>query len=212
LITYQGDALLRKPGTEGDYKIDYLAPGAEIKLFTVITVTSMMTGGLSYKVYAQADTAYLGDPLRFAWFGTNPEGYGTAPYTQEQNVAMFGPFVFNPEVYGVQVQSASGKAPPGKKAVYRVPITNIGNVLDTYSIALTGGTWLKTAPLSIGPVLNVQTAYLPITVTVPSTAREDRDFDVFTITVTSNHATAQGTITTIAGRYHLYLPIVLKKR
>jgi hypothetical protein len=217
LITYQGDALLRKLGTEGDYKIDYLAPGAEIKLFTVITVTSMMTGGMSYKVYAQADTAYLGDPPRFAWFGTNPEGYGTAPYTEEQNAAIYGPFVFNPKVYGVQVQSASGKAPPGKKAVYRVPVSNIGNVTDTYAITLIGGNWPKTTLPSIGPVLNAQTAYLPITVTVPSTAIEDIDSDVFTITVTSNQdpdqaAKAQGTITTIAGYYHLYLPIVLKKR
>jgi hypothetical protein len=213
LITYQGDALLREPGTEGNYKVEYLAPGKEIELFTVITVTNLMAGGISYTVYAQADTAYS-DPLRWAWFGTNPEGYGTAPYTQEQNVVRYGPFVFNPKVYGVQVQSASGKAPKGKTVVYRVPITNIGNVSDTYSITLTGWTWLSTAPPSIGPVPNLQTAYLPITVTVPSTAREDIDFDVCTITVTSKHdpaKTAQGTITTIATYYHLYLPIVLKK-
>ncbi len=217
LITYQGDALLRKPDTEGDYKIEYLAPGSEIKLFTVITVTNMMAGGISYTVYAQADTAYS-DPLRWAWFGTNPEGYGAAPYTQEQNVAKYGPFVFNPKVYGVQVpESVNGKARPGTKAIYRVPITNMGNVSDTYSIALSDGTlkWAKTAPSSIGPVLNVQTAYLPITVTVPSTATEDIDFDVFTVTVTSNHdpaKTAQGTITTLAAPYRLYLPIVLKKK
>ena len=212
LITYLGDALLRKPGSEGDYKIEYLAPGSDITLFTVITVTSMMTGGISYTVYAQADTAYS-DPLRWAWFGSNPEGYGTAPYTQEQNVAKYGPWVFNPKIYGVQVpQSANGKAPPGRQAKYWVPVNNIGNVSDTYSIALTGGTWLKTAPPSIGPVLNAQTAYLPITVTVPITAREDIDFDVFTVTVASSHATAQGTITTRAGYYHLYLPIILKKK
>jgi len=163
-------------------------------------------------VYAQADTAYS-DPLRWAWFGSNPEGYGTAPYTQEQNVAKYGPWVFNPKIYGVQVpQSANGKAPPGRQAKYWVPVNNIGNVSDTYSIALTGGTWLKTAPPSIGPVLNAQTAYLPITVTVPITAREDIDFDVFTVTVASSHATAQGTITTRAGYYHLYLPIILKKK
>ncbi len=225
LITYQGDALLRNAETEDNqklacpapgYQIYCLAPGEDITLFTVITVTNMMTGGISYKVYAQADTAYS-DPLRWAWFGSNPEGYGTASYTQEQNVATYGPFVFNPKVYGVQAQSVSGKAPPGKEAVYRVPIINLGNVSDTYSISLTGWTWLPTptAPPSIGPVLNVQTAYLPITVTVPSTAREDIDFDVFTITVTSNHdpaKTAQGTITTRAGRYHLYLPIIQKKK
>jgi hypothetical protein len=213
LIIYQGDALLRKPGTEGDYKIEYLAPGSEIKLFTVITVTSMMTGGQSYRVYAQADTAYLGDSLRFAWFGTNPEGYGTVPYAQEQNLATYGPFVFNPEIYGVQVpESVTGKAPSGKQAVYRVPVSNIGNMTDIYTVTLAGGSWSKTTLPSIGPVLNAQTAYLPITVTVPSTATEDVDFDVFTITVASNHATAQGTITTRAGRYHLYLPIVRKNK
>jgi hypothetical protein len=212
LIIYQGDALLRKPGTQGDYKIEYLAPGSEINLFTVITVTSMMTGGVSYRVYAQADTAYS-DPLRWAWFGTNPEGYGTVPYTQEQNVAAYGPFVFNPEIYGVQVpESVTGKAPSGKKAVYRVPVSNIGNMADTYTVTFVGGTYSKTAPSSIGPVLNAQTAYLPITVTVPGTATEDVDFDVFTVTVASSHAMAQGTITTFAGHYRLYLPVVLKKK
>jgi len=212
LIIYQGDALLRKPGTEGDYKIEHLAPGAEIELFTVITVTNMMTGGMSYKVYAQTDTAYS-DPLRWAWFGTNPEGDGTAPYPQEQNVATYGPFVFNPEIYGVQVpESVTGKAPSGKKAVYRVPVSNIGNKSDIYTVTLVGGNWPKTTLSSIGPVLNAQTAYLPITVTVPSTAIEDIDFDVFTVTVASNHAAAQGTITTRAGRYRLYLPIILKKK
>ena len=215
LIIYQGDALLRKPGTAGDYKIEYLAPGAEIELFTVITVTNMMTGGVSYKIYAQTDTAYS-DPLRWAWYGTNPEGFGTAPYTEEQNVATYGPFVFNPKIYGVQVpESITGKAPKGKQAVYRVPVRNIGNVTDTYTITLAGGTWPKTTLSSIGPVLHAQTAYLPITVTVPSTAIEEVDFDVFTVTVTSFSdpaKAAQGTITTRAGRYRLYLPIVLKKK
>jgi hypothetical protein len=215
LIIYQGDALLRKPGTAGDYKIEYLPPGAEIELFTVITVTNMMTGGVSYKVYAQTDTAYS-DPLRWAWFGTNPEGDGAAPYPQEQNVATYGPFVFNPKIYGVQVpESLTGKAPKGKQVVYRVPISNIGNVSDTYAVTLAGGNWSKITLSSIGPVLNAQTAYLPITVTVPSTATEEKDSDMFTFMVTSGHdpaKTAQGTITTFAGRYRLYLPIVLKKK
>jgi hypothetical protein len=218
LITYQGDALLRKPGTEGDYKIEYLAPGSEIKLFTVITVTSMMTGGQSYRVYAQADTAYLGDPLRFAWFGTNPEGYGTAPYTQEQNLATYGPFVFNPEIYGVQVPSSvNGKAPSGHEATYWVPVNNIGNMLDTYTVTLAGGHWPITIPQSVGPVLNAQTTYLPITVKVPSGTPEYAS-DVVTITLTSNGAPAsnpviaQGTIKTTAGYYRLYLPIIRKKK
>ena len=217
LIIYQGDALLRKPGSEGDYKVEYLAPGKEIELFTVITVTSMMTGGLSYRVYAQADTAYS-DPLRWAWFGTNPEGYGTAPYPQEQNVATYGPFVFNPKIYRVQVPpSVTWWSPPdGRSRRYSILVSNIGNMSDTYTVTLTGGNWLTVAQ-RVGPVLNAQIAHLPVTITVPSGTPENTA-GVVNITLTSsqdpapNPAKAQGTITIIAGYYRLYLPIVLKKK
>jgi len=221
IITYKGDALLQKQNDQGDcvkgnYQIYYLAPKSEITLCTVITVTNMMTGGVGYKVYAQVDTAYS-DPLRWAWFGSNPEGYGTAPYTQERNVATFGPFAVSVPSYGVQVvpPSVTRWSPPdGRPRQTSILVNNIGNMTDTYTVTLSGGNWPITTPKSIGPVLNAQTAYLPITVTVPHGVAEN-DTDVFTITVTSNYTpakTAQGTITTIAGYYHLYLPIVLKER
>ena len=64
-----------------------LGPG---QIHTVTTAITIPLPG-TFKTYAQVDTAY-GDPNLYGWYGRNPEGYGTPPFTEEQNVVASQPF------------------------------------------------------------------------------------------------------------------------
>jgi hypothetical protein len=64
-----------------------LGPG---QIHTVTTAITIPLPG-TFKAYAQVDTAYT-DPNLYAWYGRNPEGYGTPPFTEEQNVLVSQPF------------------------------------------------------------------------------------------------------------------------
>jgi hypothetical protein len=64
-----------------------LGPGQAETATASITIT--LPG--NFRAYAQVDTAY-NDPGHYAWWGSNPEGYGIPPYPEEQNVVAAQPF------------------------------------------------------------------------------------------------------------------------
>jgi len=213
LITYQGDALFRTPDTH-NWKIENIGPGDSITLMTVITVTGFMTGGSSYKAYAQVDTAYLGDVYHYYWFGANSEGYGIPPYPEEHdNITTLGTTFYIKRVYGLGAPSLiSRAAPPGRQLVYRIPVSNTGNVSDTWSITSTAAAWPTSFSPVWGPVQNGVVSNVPITVTVPLAA-PDHSTDVITLTIRSTGDPgkfAQVTVRTICEWYRLYLPIVFR--
>jgi hypothetical protein len=92
-----------------------------------------------------------------------------------------------------------------------VPVTNIGNVRDTYTVTVNSGTWIASAQQYFGPLDNMQMSNLPVRVMIPSGAPSGA-VDTATVTVQSMgdpSRTATVIVKTIAERH--YLPLVIKK-
>jgi hypothetical protein len=213
IVKYQGDALFHTPGQPGNWPVINLAPGQRVTLTTVITLTGADAVGL-LRAYAQADTAYLGDPLRYEWFGTNLEGMGEPPYSEERNVLALAQTIFITDTYlfNARPLSVTIKGPPGHWASYPIRIDNVGNVIDTYTATLTGNKWTVSPVITtVGPTRAFSSTNLLVNVLVPPTAKESIDSDVVTITIHSRGDPTQYAVvrlTTLAGYYRIYLPVV----
>jgi hypothetical protein len=70
-----------------DFKQPPLGPGQTHIVTTAINIPLPGT----FKAYAQVDTSYT-DPNLYAWWGSNPEGYGIPPYPEERNILGAEPF------------------------------------------------------------------------------------------------------------------------
>jgi hypothetical protein len=108
-------------------------------------------------------------------------------------------------------QADSG--PVGADVVYTFPVTNQGDYTDTFTLALSGGTWPSmlsvTTTLALGPGASQDVL---LTVGIPTTAAPGAT-DVVTITATSELDAAvsdSATATTTAMGHKVYLPIVVK--
>ena len=100
--------------------------------------------------------------------------------------------------------AAARTGQPGAMVAYTLLVTNTGNALDTFSIAVGGNQWTTTAPATVGPVASGASAGLPVTVTVP-TSQVIGTSDVVTVTVASqsdNAKSARAVLTTTAGLLH----------
>jgi len=70
-----------------NFKQPPLGPGQ----IHIVTTTIKIPLPGTFKAYAQVDTSYSDENL-YAWWGSNPEGYGTPPYPEERNVLGAEPF------------------------------------------------------------------------------------------------------------------------
>jgi uncharacterized repeat protein (TIGR01451 family) len=91
-------------------------------------------------------------------------------------------------VRGVAVEPSSDAASddPGADVVYTLWVTNTGNCVDTFDLALTGDEWTTVAPDTVGPLATGLGASVGITVTVP-TCSEGGANDALVVAITSQN-------------------------
>jgi hypothetical protein len=156
--------------------------------------------------------AYLGEADVMARF--RYAGNGWDWWAQVDDLALN--CVIDPELdYGVELSgddALSGE--PDEAVTYTLTVTNTGDVMDTYTIAISD-VWGAAAPADVTVDAGLSTTF-DVTVTVPASAA-DGDSDVATVTVTSVNdgaATASADLTTTATTeesvFIIYLPVVLK--
>jgi hypothetical protein len=118
--------------------------------------------------------------------------------------------------YGVRIApSAAITGTAGTSVTYTLHVTNTGNTVDTFDLAVSGNTWPTTA--SAGTVtLNVgESTEVTVVVDIPSTAA-DGEMDSAAVTATSQSDTSATDVATLmttavsAGPSTLYLPVVIK--
>ncbi len=116
--------------------------------------------------------------------------------------------------YGLSLSpiDITGMSAPGTTIIYTLQVTNTGNIVDTYSLDLTGNTWSVDASASVGPLLPNSSTTLSIGVSVPTgTANGASDAVTLTLTSQADSATsASSTITTIAAWYRSFMPVLAK--
>lgn len=93
-------------------------------------------------------------------------------------------------------------------------MTNTGNIIDTFDVAVSGHTWPTTVPVTVGPLERGGRANMDVTVNIPPHAAGGVA-DTATIIVTSQGdsaqlATAILTTTAESASHDLFLPLVLK--
>lgn len=107
-----------------------------------------------------------------------------------------------------------GTALAGSTITYTVSLTNTGNVVDLFDLALSGNTWTSTLSATSLTLNAGESTTVQVVVTIPTDANID-DMDAVTVTATSqtNGAiTATTTLTTTVGsatRY-IFLPLILR--
>ena len=100
-----------------DFKQPPLGPG---QIHTVTTAITIPLPG-TFKAYAQVDTSYS-DPNLYAWWGSNPEGYGIPPYPEERNVfggqAIYGQRVYNLSAHYQKTIVSAGSSTRHRRSPY----------------------------------------------------------------------------------------------
>jgi hypothetical protein len=88
-------------------------------------------------------------------------------------------------VYGVALlpdKSLSG--PPGQTVAYSLTVTNTGDVVDNFNLALTGQIWTTTLSTALAKLAPSATQIFSVTVAIPPGAA-DQETDQVTVTATS---------------------------
>jgi uncharacterized membrane protein len=111
--------------------------------------------------------------------------------------------------YGVTLQDDAAMIDVvGSDAVYTVQITNTGEVVDTFDLAISGNTWVTVLSANDVTLNNGDTGNFEVTVTIPIDA-SDGDVDTVTITATSQGDPTKSDavdLTSTAFKYFVYLP------
>ncbi len=95
-------------------------------------------------------------------------------------------------LYGVAIKAerTARTGVPGGRVSYWVQVINLGNMVDTFDVAVTDNVWPTTAPLVVGPFVSGASENLKVTVAVPTEATAGQQ-DVAAITATSQAAPVQ---------------------
>lgn len=119
-------------------------------------------------------------------------------------------------VYALDLTPSSDSAgdTPGQVVTYTLTLANLGNALDTVTVAASGNLWEVNLPLASFDVPVGGTVDVVVEVTIPADALSG-EFDVVTITATSEGAvTAEAELTTSAvgeDGYRIVLPLMVKE-
>jgi hypothetical protein len=101
---------------------------------------------------------------------------------------------------------------PNTTVVYTLTLTNSSTYSDTFDVELTGAGWPTTGPLTVGPVGTDESVDFAVDVDIPLSALSGYS-DTVTVTVTSqgdDTKFADALLTTTAGEFEIYLPLVVR--
>jgi uncharacterized membrane protein len=101
---------------------------------------------------------------------------------------------------------------PNTTVVYTLTLTNSGTYSDTFDVELTGAGWPTTGPLTVGPVGADESVDFAVDVDIPPSAVSGYS-DTVTVTVTSqgdDTKFADALLTTTAGEFEIYLPLIVR--
>jgi uncharacterized repeat protein (TIGR01451 family) len=103
---------------------------------------------------------------------------------------------------------------PGAVVTYTLSVTNTGNVIDTFTVTVSGNTFVTDAPATVGPLAAGARGTIDVSVTIPARATAGM-LDTATVTLTSQgsgtqRVSANASLTTTV-RFGVYLPLVFKQ-
>jgi uncharacterized repeat protein (TIGR01451 family) len=163
---------------------------------TLVSVTSDGTpaNGLSEYPTISADGRFV----VFNSYATNLVSGDTNGYTDI--------FVHERTTFAVSVDPLTDAAngAPGDTEDYTLTVTNTGNILDTFLVAVNGNAWSTNTPATVGPLTPSASQMVDVSVTIPPNAIGGGT-DIATITLTSqgdNTIFATSTITTTASNVY----------
>jgi PKD repeat protein len=120
--------------------------------------------------------------------------------------------------YGVMLAPSTNakSGEPGSTVIYTLRMTNIGNTVDTLTIASSGNAWTTEAVATVGPLASGESADVQVVVHIPAGANEG-EHDTVTTTATSqgNGAESDNSVLTTtvvtAQPSAIYLPLVMRR-
>jgi uncharacterized repeat protein (TIGR01451 family) len=113
-------------------------------------------------------------------------------------------------------QQAVGQAAPGQEVVYILSLTNVGTLSDTFVLALGSHLWdTALSTVEVGPLAAGSASAFQVLVRVPADARPGEQDGVVVQAVSNadprqSPAQATSLLTTTAGPYARYLPLVVR--
>lgn len=120
----------------------------------------------------------------------------------------------SPYSLDVSPDSQDSEAPPGTSLLYNIQVSNLGVVLDSVQVSLTGGDWNEEVILAPGEIPAKGTAYVTIRARVPPGVPKGAESTALvTITSRGDRSVEEViTLTTRAGDSRVYLPITMGRR
>jgi carboxypeptidase T len=157
-----------------------VAPGAAVPVVVTATIAvSAALGDLDEAALIFASVPPAALPVTVTLVTAVPAGYGL--------------YVWPPA-------AAQGGA-LGTTVTYALALTSLGDLADTFNVALTGTAWATTAPATVGPLALGQSAEVLVSVHVPYGLPEGAT-DTATVTFTSQGEPARSVVITLTTRAH----------
>ena len=118
--------------------------------------------------------------------------------------------ITNPNFSVALAASISQTSDPGQTVTYTLWLTNTGNVIDSYTLSVSGNSWSTLLSEDQFTLQAGKSAMLTAVVSIPANAPGGTT-DVATVTAASADASDSATLTTVTNEYLLYLPFVAKE-
>ena len=118
--------------------------------------------------------------------------------------------ITNPNFSVALAASISQTSDPGQTVTYTLWLTNTGNVIDSYTLSVSGNSWSTLLSEDQFTLQAGESAMLTAVISIPANA-PGGTIDVATVTAASADASDSATLTTVTNEYLLYLPFVAKE-